>query len=138
MFVEGKPNCTKETKEAGLHCKGENGGRKDDADVDVVDDVEDDEVEEKGSVESRDAREEVDVDVEGVEGKGDRAEMELGMRKILRRSKCTQKPSYKLIQSSSLATTVVPQSYQQVINSSDHVHWQNTMLYGYNKIIERT
>ena len=137
MFVEGKPKRTKEPREASLDCEGEKNDEGDDADVNGMEnnEVQDDGIEEEEGVENKVAGKEVDVDV-GREGKGGRMETELDTRKVLRRSKCMQKPSYKLIQSSSLAATVVLQSYQQAINSSNHVHWQNTMLYEYDKIVE--
>ena len=51
-------------------------------------------------------------------------------------SKQTHIPSYKIMASALLVTAPTPQSYQQAINSTDHVHWQNAMLYKYDKIME--
>ena len=52
------------------------------------------------------------------------------------RLKQTHVPSCKITVSASLATAPTPQSYQQAVNSVDHVHWQNAMLYEYDKIME--
>ena len=54
----------------------------------------------------------------------------------LRRSSRKVKPSYKISESASTATSNTPQSYSQAIRSIDHVHWQNAMLYEYDKIME--
>ena len=53
-----------------------------------------------------------------------------------RRSKRNRVPSRKLMKKASAATTKVPQSYRQAMASDDRIHWQNAMLYEFDKIAE--